>query len=472
MLARCSTVLTLLFLLFTPVAFAQCTLNTASPSVTICTPANNASVSSPVHVVAGTTDTYKITVLQIYVDGAKVYQVLNSGTLDTSVTMTDGTHRLVVQAMDSANRVFKSTVYVNVGSTISPGTTQSPIKHLIVLTMQNRSFDHLFGTMAGVNGIKPGVLGYSQVDASGKTVVPFLVTSVSTSDLPHSRQQYLKVWDQGKMDKYAYYNGDLSMGHYDNTIAGVDKLWTWASQYALAENYFPSVMSTAPANPMYLISASDNNYPYSTQPVYGPCNKPDASAKAATWKNVGNQLSAAHVSWTWFAENYGQCGGGYIPQENPFQYFTSTQNSTHIQDLSKFYTALTNGTVPSVTFINPNPNHNGHPGSGSFTTAMNWMDGFIRKIQASSIWPDCAIVILWDESGGWWDHVPPPQIDSQGLGQRVPMIVISPYAKKGHISTVRMDHVSVLKWIQWNWSLGTLNSREGLSSDISDMFTF
>ncbi len=357
--------------------------------------------------------------------------------------------------------------------TVSPFvTTKSPIQHIIVLTMQNRSFDHLFGTMAGVNGIKTTDPGYTEKDANGNTVVPYLLTSVITTDLTHSRKSYLETWDNGKMDKFAYYIGDLAMGHYDNTIPGVDKLWSWAQQYALAENYFPAVMSTAPANPMYMISASDNNFPYSVQPYYGPCQKPDAAAKPATWKNIGDQLSAAHIGWAWFHEHYGQCGNGYIPQENPFQYFTSTQNGPHIQDLTYFYTDLTNGTVPPVSYINPDPTHDGHPGSGSFTTAMDWMDGFIRKIQASSIWPNCAIVILWDEAGGWWDHVPPPQVDSQGLGQRVPMIVISPYAKKGHISTVRMDNVSILKWIQWNWGLPALNSRESLSNDISDMFQF
>jgi phospholipase C len=68
--------------------------------------------------------------------------------------------------------------------------------------------------------------------------------------------------------------------------------------------------------------------------------------------------------------------------------------------------------------------------------------------------------------------VPPPQVDSQGLGARVPLIVISPYAKKGYVSHVQMDHVSILKWIQWNWGLGTLNTREGQSSDIGDMFQY
>jgi len=96
----------------------------------------------------------------------------------------------------------------------------------------------------------------------------------------------------------------------------------------------------------------------------------------------------------------------------------------------------------------------------------------VAQVKASPEWDSIAIVVIWDEGGGFWDHVPPPQIDSQGLGIRVPMLVISPYAKAGYVSHVRMDHVSVLKFIQWNWSLGTLNAREDQSPDIRDMFQF
>jgi phospholipase C len=274
------------------------------------------------------------------------------------------------------------------------------------------------------------------------------------------------------MDKYAYYNGSLSMGYYDNTMPGIDKLWGWAQQYSLADNYFSSAMSNAPAVGLYMVAASDNNFPWSVQPYYGPCQKADSAAKPLAFRNVGNQMSSNNLSWAWFAENYGACGGGYLPVQNPFQYFTSTNNTSHIQSLTNFYTMVDGGTLPALSYIQPNPGHSMHPGSGSITTAANWLDGFIKRVQSSNQWSSTAIVILWDESGGWWDHVSPPQIDSQGLGARVPMIVISPYAKRGYVSHVQMDHVSVLRFIQWNWSLGTLNTRNTLSNNMLDMFQF
>ncbi|MBI2677717.1 MAG: hypothetical protein HYX28_02940 [Candidatus Koribacter versatilis] len=457
---------------------SACALNPAQPSVTICSPANGATVSSPVHVEAQTNCQCTVRYVQVYLDGSKIYQV-SGASLTADIAIASGSHRLTVQAIDSANATFKSSINITVSAgppppppPPPPNGTNSPVKHLIVIVLQNRGFDHLFGTMPGVEGINPSVPGYTQLDANGNPVTPSLITAASTSDVNHSRSTYLAAWDNGAMDKYAATNGMLSMGHYDDSMPGVDKLWTWAQTYALADNYFSSTMSNGPSQQLYLAAASDNNFPYSVQPYYGPCQKADAAAKPFSFRTVGDQMNASSVTWAWFAENYAQCGGGYLPVQNPFQYFTSTQNTSNIKDLSNFYTALTNGTLPSVSYIQPNPGHSTHPGSGSITTAANWLDGFIKKVQASSSWPDTAVVITWDESGGWWDHVPPPQIDSQGLGARVPLIVISPYARMGHVSHTRMDHVSILKWIQWNWGLGTLNPREDLSADINDMFQF
>src|SRR3954453_6263459 len=108
-------------------ALGQCSLNPASPSVTICSPASGATVASPVRVVAGTTDSHPVTLLQIYVDGAKAYQVAESS-LDTSLSLNSGSHRLTVQAKDSTGAVFKSTIFI----TVSSGSSgSSPLNHIV-----------------------------------------------------------------------------------------------------------------------------------------------------------------------------------------------------------------------------------------------------------------------------------------------------------------------------------------------------
>lgn len=338
--------------------------------------------------------------------------------------------------------------------------------------MQNRSFDHLFGTFPGANGISPTVPGFTEKDAAGVTVTPQLLTNLAMPDLPHARNDFLRVWDSGAMDKYAFFNGANSMGHYDNTSAGMSTLWGWAQQFALADNFFPSVMGDAPTNQLYLVAADDNNTPASIDPFFPPCT-PDVKATAGyTFSHVGDQLVAKGLTWAWYQESLGVCGS-YVSQENPFQFFTDSHDTASVRDLSKFSTDLSSGQLPTVSFVQPGPVHSMHPAASvPITNGITWLDDFIKQVQASPVWANTAIIVIWDSSGGWWDHVPPPQVDAQGLGPRVPMLVISPFAKKNFISHTQMDDVSILKFIQNTFGLSPLNARNQLGTDISDMFMF
>jgi phospholipase C len=360
------------------------------------------------------------------------------------------------------------------GASLPPQSPpQSPITNIIVVVMQNRSFDNLFGVFPGVNGIVEGVPGYTQKNSLGKTVTAFLLKNDATGDLPHNHWNFVRAWDQGKMDKYAYYNGNNSMGHYDASTPGISVLWTWASSYALADNFFASVMGDAPTNQMYLVAAEDNNFPYNIQPYYGPCNTLSKVKQPYTFPHVGDQMTKQGLTWAWYHEYLYQCNKVYKPQENPFQFFLDTHGTSNIRDLSKFSTDLNAGQLPSLVMVQPGLINSMHPALGiPVSDGITWLDGFIREIQASSIWAHSAIIVIWDSSGGWWDHVPPPQVDSQGLGPRVPMLVISPYAKTNYVSHVQMDEVSILRFIQETFGLPPLNARNQLSNDLSDMFVF
>jgi phospholipase C len=353
----------------------------------------------------------------------------------------------------------------------NPGESRSPVKRVVVITMQNRSFNHLFGQFPGVNGIRPDTPGYAQQDANGVTVTPFRLPDNDSGDLPHGRQRYLEVTNNGAMNRFAFHHGARSMGYLDGNTPGVGRLWAWAQEFALADRYFASALDNAPAVALYLVAASNGDIPFSYQPVHGPCNQPDTEARNLTFRHVGDQLSGRGLGWTWFHENYGDCGN-YVPQQNPFQYFASTANSNRIQELAEFYRRLDAGTLPAVSFVSPGPANSMHPSSGPVTRGAQWLDSLLTRIRESTSWESTAVVVIWDEAGGWWDHVPPPLVDSQGLGMRVPMMVISPHAKRGYISTQQMDAVSILKFIQWNWDLGPLNSRNEMGNDIRDMFDF
>ena len=386
-----------------------------------------------------------------------------------------------------------------------PPTSQVPrsaINHVMVVVMQNSSFDHLFGTYPNANGLDPTAASYKQIDQAGNTVQPQLLTNLSPPDLNHTRTSYQFAYDSGNMDKYAFENGDMSMDYFDNTTNGaandgqqfgVSTLWNYAKQYALADNFFAAAMASEPSNMLYAI-ASDvgtGSDPYG-YPQLDACSaglfQQNQSNGASitpplTFQNVGDQLSAAKISWTWYHEYFANEQNGtclhYVPQENAFQYFQTTANSANVQNftMSAFQSLLASGTLPSVMWVTPSPGHSMHPGQGNIANGIEWLDGFIQAVKGSSAWTSTAIIVVWDESGGWYDHVTPPQLSSTiGLGARLPVLLISPFAKTNYISHQQMDFVSILRFIQWNWALGqfsnsTQAAREQQSGDICDLLT-
>jgi phospholipase C len=417
-----------------------------------------------------------------------------SGTATVSPTST--TTYTITATGSGGTATASATVTVSAGTT---GGTQSPITHLIVLILQNHSFDNLFGTFPGADGLNSSLPSYTQTDAAGNTVTPKLMTQLDAPNINHDIVTYTAAWDNGKMDKYAYTNGDISMDYYDNTVSGaatdgttwgVDTIWGYADQYALADHFYSSSMYSEPAQMLYMMAATTHDARTAgSLPYYDKCDKTQLAMGGATVAvpltetTVGDQLTAAGVSWAWYQTNYatsvdGSCSN-YVPQENPFQYFTSTEYSSNLQDisLSSFQSTLTNGTLPSVSFVTPAPGYSEHPGSGHMADGIEWADEFVQAVKNSSYWQSTAIVMLYDESGGWYDHEPPPQLaNAFGLGARVPVIVISPYAKTGYISHTQMDYVSILRFIQWNWNLGMLpatdqQAREAQSGDLCDLLT-
>jgi phospholipase C len=270
-------------------------------------------------------------------------------------------------------------------------------------------------------------------------------------------------------------------------------LWNYAQQYALADNFFAAAMGSEPSNMLYMIAANvgtgSDAYGY---PQLDACSaalfqQNQSNGASITpplpFQNVGDQLSAAKISWTWYHAFFANEQNGtclhYVPQENAFQYFQSTANSANVQDFSDatFQNLLTSGSTPSVMWVTASPGHSMHPGQGNIANGIEWLDNFIQTLKSSSTWSSTAVIVLWDESGGWYDHVPPPQLSSTiGLGARVPVMVISPFAKTNYISHQQMDFVSILRFIQWNWGVGMFSdpgqaAREQQSGDICDLLT-
>ena len=476
--------------------------NTTTVTVTSssATPPTVTLTASPTTVASGASAT--LTWTSTNATSVSFSPAVGSGTpaLSGSATVAPAATTTYTITATGAGGTATASATVTVG-TAAAGTTQSPITHLIVLILQNHSFDNLFGTYPGADGLNSSLPSYTQTDAAGHTVTPQQMSQLDAPNINHNITTYTEAWDQGKMDKYAYTNGDISMDYYDNKVSGtasdgttwgVDTIWGYADQYALADHFYSSSMYSEPAQMLYMIAATTHDARTAgSLPYYDKCDASQLAMGGATVAvpltetNVGNQMDAAGVSWTWYQENYATSVNGtcvnYVPQENAFQYFTSTEYSANLQDisLSSFESTLANGTLPSVAFVTPAGNVDEHPGANppDMANGIEWVDGFVQAVKNSSYWQSTAIVMLYDESGGWYDHEAPPQLaNAFGLGARVPVIVISPYAKAGYISHQQMDYVSILRFIQWNWNLGLLPSaaqqaREQQSGDLCDLLT-
>ncbi len=391
----------------------------------------------------------------------------------------------------------------------SAADAKSPIKHTVVIYQENRSFDNYFGTYPSAPGFHalPGTpavngipAGSYNLDENGNKVSPYLFGSseLRTEDVNHHYADMISAYDNGLMDKFYQASenhkkgtGKIAMGYYD--YHALPAYWQYAQHFALADNWFQPVFGPSTPGALYLVAAQSGNKekPITGDPVpaYGPLGGDDWGAnnrwEGLHYKNIGDELSANNVSWSWYQDGYNDGNSAdktYSPHHNPFQYFDNYQKGVYqnnIKDYSQLAKAVDSHSLPSVVFVKAGYGDDEHPGTGNQSTpaAEDFSVKTINKIMNSSYWKDTAIIITYDESGGYWDHVAAPQVTPspdgmQGNGPRIPALVISPYAKRNYVSHIQYDTTSILKFIEWNYGVSALNNRDANASNLLDFFDF
>jgi phospholipase C len=209
-----------------------------------------------------------------------------------------------------------------------------------------------------------------------------------------------------------------------------------------------------------------------TKPGYLPNGQLNTSATAVppqTAPTIADELSAAGISWKYYGQSYNanlagnDPNGNYCVACNPFGYSTSVMTTslrTNIQDYTNFATDVQNNTLPAVSFIKPDGTDDGHPASSSLSQFEAFASNIVNEvIQAHEIFKNTAIFITFDEGGGYYDsgYIQPQSFF--GDGARIPLMVVSPYARQGYVDHTYSDHVSILKFIEANWGLSTLSAR-------------
>ena len=381
-----------------------------------------------------------------------------------------------------------------------------PIKHIIIIMQENRSFDEYFSVYPGVNGIPQGVRLTLSPDST-RTVAPYLETNTHPQGGPHSWEAAHESYDNGKMDGFVWTSGPNAMGYYDYNM--LPYYWTYASNYVLFDNFFESVLSYSLPAHLYLVAGQSAGYVTGKAPAVFDAKTimEELQPAGITWKYyVGTtypgQFNPAAMNEdpdptdNWVIGNVwlnstddGDMGGLGVQSLNPaaasgtpayglwnpLPHIAGIMNDPTLLsgDVpgSQFYTDVKNGNLPQVSWVMPAAPVSEHPVNGP-TAGEKYVVGLVNTIMQSQYWKDSAIFITWDDWGGFYDHVPPPMIDQYGLGFRVPALLISPYARQNYVSHRLYEFSSFLTLIEDQFRLKPLTNRDAGANSFSDEFNF
>ncbi len=369
--------------------------------------------------------------------------------------------------------------------TVAAGAGEVPIRHVVVMMQEDRTFDHYFGTYPGVEGWPDGyALPVDPDDPAAGSVAPFELEATRTPSLPHGAAAMRDAYRGGRNDgfvaaaeRHGAGDGRLALGYYDaDAIPGY---WRLAADYVIADHWFSSVMGPSFPNHLYAYAASmtgPDGTPYSSVPAEG--------MELAT---IFDRLHEAGVSWKVYIQGYdpdatfrntearlGLTDSSaqlvWVPLLGIPRFVDDPELNSRLVPLAEYYDDLAAGTLPEVAFITPS-GLSEHP-PGDLTLGHYFAIDVIEALMSSDAWWSSAFFLTWDEWGGWADHLPPPQVDQFGYGMRVPGLIISPYAKQGHIDSTVYDHTSPLAFISHLFDLEPLAPRDAAADPMLSAFDF
>jgi uncharacterized protein (TIGR03437 family) len=385
--------------------------------------------------------------------------------------------------------------------TFAPPGLQS-IQHFVFIMQENRSFDSYFGTYPNVDGLPPGIcLTAPQYQGC---VAPHHDTNSVNRGGPHGWNNAHGDMDNGLMDGFLAQSflgisntgGEPCAPPAPNCTPGKDptdvmgwhnsaelpNYWSYANLYVLQDRMFESVASYSLPAHLYMLAAQSGGYVGSTgQP------KPTTYA----FPEITELLTSGKVTWNYYVTSGttpdtddGEVVGSATQQQqdpktytlwNPLPAFPAVKNDAnqwnHLVDTSQFYTDAAAGTLPQVSWVIPSGAVSEHPPSG-VKEGMAYVTGLINAVMQGPQWNTTAIFLCWDDWGGFYDHVYPPQVDKLGLGLRTPSLVISPYSRQGFVDHKTYSFESWLKMVEERFGVNSMTARDNSANDMIDAFDF
>ena len=343
--------------------------------------------------------------------------------------------------------------------------TSTPIRHVIVLMKENRSFDHLLGKLHDrLPEVEAVPATYSNPDESGNAVFPSHATTTCIPfDPNHQSQSVLACIDGGKMDGFVRNaasttasDGSWAISFYDDTDLPYD-YWL-ASTFAVGDRHFAPTASGTYANRDYLLFATNAGV-VDTGLLFPPPNTP----------SIFHTLMNAGFTWGAYSD------GGVLSDTLDW-----TAKDPGVHTLQELFDALDKGTLPNVAFVDGIENTDDDHPLADVQKGEAWTKAIVDRAMTSPEWQRLAIVWTYDEAGAFADHVPPPSAclatPSSSpftlMGPRIPFAVISPWAKRGYVSHVVRDHTAITRFIEAIFDLPALTARDANSDALLDMFDF
>ena len=360
-----------------------------------------------------------------------------------------------------------------------------------MIVQENRSFDNLFTGYPGTDSVQAGV------GPNGQSIPLAAYPMAGGCDPGHNHTTFVSQYDGGKLDnfntagvEYRVTPNCVPPANYVYSYvqqSDVQSYWNMAQQYVLADRTFMSNSGPSFVAHQYMIAGQSNMVVENPSGVPWGCNAPvgtttlqlDANGNEVpgpypcfSYTTLAANLDAVNATWKYYAPAPSDIG--YLVW-SAFSAISPVYNGPDwtkvVTPETTILTDIANNALPNVAWVVPDFQNSDHPGVAA-NNGPAWISSIVNALGQSSYWNSTAIVVVWDDWGGWFDHVSPPQLDGMGLGFRIPLMIISPWSRHGYVSHAQHEMASITRLIETVWNLPPMAAADARADPFADCFDF
>ncbi len=363
----------------------------------------------------------------------------------------------------------------------------TPIEHIVLFVKENRTFDSMFGTFPGADGATTYLDPNNQVHPLNHQPDTLI------SDIDHRRAAALLAWNNGQLNQFSLLGGAIQNGvdmadsqFYQEDIPNY---WAYAQTFSLSDAFFSTVGGPSFPNHLFTIAGEDDDV--IDNPSTGPwgCDAPSGTtvrelhADGITeyvypcfdFETLADELNANNISWKYYAPGPGTLGYIWSAYDAINHIRNGPDWQANVVDPSQFVIDASTGNLPAVSWVVEDGPVSDHPPAGICAGENYTVNQINAVMQNPDLWASTAMVLNWDDFGGFYDHVLPPSVSVNpylGYGLRVPAIMISPYARAGFIDHTMYSQPSMLKFVENNFGLPPLTTLDAEANDLANMLDY